>query len=160
MGSDRSLARGKIIFVVRNVIDIASSYFYHYNDIAQNWEREVTWDDFLEMFLAGNVMFGNYFDHVASWFRYSGNEKVLLLRYEELLQDTLKESRRIAAFLGYNDIADERLREIISETSFEAMKKKEMTLWLRLKFFFGVRHFFHVRNGMTGKGAAMLTVIQ
>ena len=59
----------RVIYVMRNVLDVATSFYHHsrrfhfvYLDMA-----DVSFDEFFEMLKAGNVDNGDYFDHVASW---------------------------------------------------------------------------------------------
>ena len=58
----------KIVVVARNVKDVAVSLFKHSSKIpAHNYTGP--WDDFLSMFLAGNVCEGSWFDHTIGWWQ-------------------------------------------------------------------------------------------
>lgn len=58
----------KIVVVVRNVKDVAVSLFKHSTKItAHNYNGP--WDDFLPMFLRGDVCEGSWFDHTIGWWQ-------------------------------------------------------------------------------------------
>uniref|UniRef100_A0A7S4RKS0 Sulfotransferase domain-containing protein n=1 Tax=Alexandrium monilatum TaxID=311494 RepID=A0A7S4RKS0_9DINO len=39
-------SRGKVIYVMRNVFDVAVSSFHHYNDFLNLWDRSSPWEEF------------------------------------------------------------------------------------------------------------------
>ena len=48
----------------------------------------------------GKLEFGNYWQHLESWYPQIGNENVLFLTYEDMKEDILRELARIGDFLG------------------------------------------------------------
>ena len=72
------------------------------------------------------TIIGSWNDHYNSWTK--ANANLLILRYEDLLIDPLKELNKIIVFLkkfivfNYNDF---KIQNIISSTSFENLEKME-----------------------------------
>ncbi|XP_037576605.2 sulfotransferase 1C2 [Dermacentor silvarum] len=80
------------------------------------------------MFVRGTVDFGDYFDHLLSWYEHRDDPNVLFLTYEDLKNDTSGWILRIADFLGkekYGNKMREQpsvLDDVVEMTSFENMK--------------------------------------
>ena len=111
---------GKYIYVVRNPRDVAVSFFHHYCTLP--FYPHYEWEDFFEKFLEGDVDFGDYFDHVLSWWTHKDDDNVLFLKYEDMKKDLPSAVAAIAKFIG-QDISKELLEEIAHRTTFENMKK-------------------------------------
>lgn len=56
----------KYIFVARNPKDCCVSYYHHY----KGHDFTGSFDEYFEMFIGGNVNFGDYFDHLMGWYEY------------------------------------------------------------------------------------------
>jgi hypothetical protein len=113
-------AAGKFIYVVRNPKDVFVSYYLHASSIQgiPQHERDV----YFEQFLQGEVSFGDYFDHVLSWWTHKDDDNVLFLKYEDMKKDLPSAVATIAKFIG-QDINKELVEEIAHKTTFENMKK-------------------------------------
>ena len=111
---------GKFVYVVRNPRDVAVSYFHH--DRAFPLYPLYEWNDYFEKFLKGDLDFGNYFDHVLSWWAHKDDDNVLFLKYEDMKKDLPSAVAAIAKFIG-QDISKELVEEIAQKTTFENMKK-------------------------------------
>ena len=111
---------GRYIYVVRNPRDVAVSYFHH--ERALLFYPLSEWDDFFERFLKGDVDFGDYFDHVLSWWAHKDDDNVLILKYVDMKKDLPSTVDTIAKFIG-QDISKELMEEIAHRTTFENMKK-------------------------------------
>lgn len=124
----------KYIYIIRNPYDCCVSFYYHYKNIAVLKFEKATFDEFFEMFLDGNVVFGDYFDHLMSWYPHRNDPNVLFLTYEGLKKDTKAEIMKIAEFLGdeysikFKEDPD-ALNRVYEETSLNRMK--EMVKMLR-----------------------------
>lgn len=57
-------------------------------------------DDFFELFMEGEVDFGDYFDCLMSWYEHRNDQNVLFLTYEQLKKDTKEYVLKIAKFMG------------------------------------------------------------
>lgn len=118
----------KYIIVLRNPKDCCVSLFYHtkMNLGFGYWEAE--FDDFFELFMAGEVEYNDYFDHVMSWYPHHKNSNVFFTTYENMKKDTKDIVHKLAKFLGQEYIeAIEKdnnvLNNILNFSSFEYMKK-------------------------------------
>ena len=80
------------------------------------------WKDFFENFLKGDVSFGDYFDHVLSWWAHKDDDNVLFLKYEDMKKDLPSAVAAITKFIC-QDISKELLEEIAHRTTFENMKE-------------------------------------
>lgn len=152
--------RGKVIYVMRNALDVAVSSFHHYNDFLNVWDNSSTWDEFFDLFAAGDIMSGSYFAHVASWWRHRNDPDVLLLRYEDLKREPKRQIRRIGAFIGVQNLSDARVGEVMEATDFKRMRSLEETFWPRVRRLLGLRQSFRMRKGETGQGQTVLGVME
>lgn len=119
--------RAKYIYIARNPKDCCVSYYHHTKGFTKYYRfGEGTFDDYFEVFLAGEVDFGDYFDNLLSWFDRRDDPNVLFLLYEEMKGDTRGCIKKIGEFLGgdfVRDVEDPSIVERISaNSSFKAMK--------------------------------------
>jgi sulfotransferase len=86
-------------------------------------------DDFFECFIAGNVDFGDYFDHLLPWMAAGHESNVLFLTYESLHDDTANEVCRIAEHLGGRAVAAARnpdvLATVLKHSRFDVMRRDQ-----------------------------------
>ena len=108
------------INVVRNPKDVVVSYYHHIISFPQCFHYE--WDNILEMFMDGNIAFGDYFDHVLSWWAHKDDDNVLILKYEDMKKDLPTAVAQITKFVG-QDISKELVDKIAHRTTFANMKK-------------------------------------
>ncbi|CAN8008842.1 unnamed protein product [Ixodes pacificus] len=120
----------KYIYVSRNPYDCCVS-FYHFAKTtrADHFEGR-TFDEFFESFVRGKVDFGDYFDHLLSWYAHRSDPNVLFMTYEDLKKDTESCVLKVADFIGEEygrKLRDqpELLERIVSNVSLEAMKGLE-----------------------------------
>lgn len=120
----------KMIYLARNGKDVAVSY-YHFDLMNSINPLPGTWEEYLEKFLAGNVAYGSWFDHVKSWWEKREEHPLLYLYYEELKQNPKKEIKKIASFLD-KTLDEEALDRIVHHTSFEMMKENPLVNYTHL----------------------------
>ena len=101
----------RAIYLVRDVRDVAVSL-----QTLRTMEgfNEGSFEDFLIRFARGDVAgYGTWQEHVASWLvAANDNSNILVVRYEELLGDTLVKLSEMARFLGVS-VDEARLDEIV-----------------------------------------------
>ena len=114
----------KYIYVVRNPKDVAVSLFFHYKRVHTLPDTNIDWSLFLCNFLHGNVEFGNFFDHVLSWWAHRNDANVVFLTFEDMKKDLPSAITRISRFIR-SDISDEVVSTIAEKTSFSAMKRDD-----------------------------------
>ncbi|XP_045703650.1 sulfotransferase 1B1 [Phyllostomus hastatus] len=110
----------KMIYMARNAKDVAVSY-YHFDLMNNLHPPPVTWEKYLENFMAGNVAYGSWFNHVKSWWKKTEEHPILFLHYEDMKENPKQEIKKIATFLEKN-LNDEILDKIVHHTSFGMMK--------------------------------------
>jgi hypothetical protein len=122
----------KFIFVLRDPRGAFESQFHFYKSHPMlGVDPDLTQEEFLDMFLEGNMYFGDYHQHTLEWLSGCNGkiapENLLVVRYEDLVEEKLKTANRIADFvLPENNLSTETMREIITATEFSKMKH-EMT---------------------------------
>jgi len=70
---------------------------------------------------------GNWGDNVGSWLgaKINDKEKFLLVKYEDMLEDTYKELKKITKFANFH-ITDEKIRKAVQACDFSILQKKEL----------------------------------
>lgn len=72
----------QIIYLARNPKDHIVAYYYHHRLKG----IQISLDDFIDLYMAGYLLYGSYFDHVVSYWQLSKiyPNNVLFISYEEL----------------------------------------------------------------------------
>jgi hypothetical protein len=123
----------RVIYIVRDPRDVAVSQ-YHFRRKRRLLEDSFRVEQFVEQFISGAISpyYGSWGENVASWLFTRGRDSdFLLLRYEDMLENTIAELGRIAAFL-HLDPAIERVAQAADRSSAEKMRKLETSqahLW-------------------------------
>ncbi|XP_028985856.1 sulfotransferase family 2, cytosolic sulfotransferase 3 isoform X2 [Betta splendens] len=118
-------SKAKAIYVMRNPMDIlVSSYYFH--QMAAFLEDPGTFDEFMDKFLEGRVMFGKWTDHVKSWRGSDLGDRIMFITYEELVEDLPASVRRISAFTGKN-LDEDTVQTIAKNCTFSSMKSNQMS---------------------------------
>ncbi|XP_076358472.1 sulfotransferase 1C2-like isoform X2 [Tachypleus tridentatus] len=120
--------KAKYIYVARNPKDCCVSFYHHTKMFPEYQFTDGTFDDFFEVFINGENDWGDYFDHLLSWYEHRHDLNVLFITYEEMKADTRAVILKIASFLGqtYKDLleSDEKLMDkILYQTSSGYMRK-------------------------------------
>ncbi|XP_068592313.1 sulfotransferase family 2, cytosolic sulfotransferase 3 isoform X1 [Cebidichthys violaceus] len=118
-------SKAKVIYVMRNPKDIVvSSYYFH--KMAEFLESPGTFDEFMEKFLKGKVLFGKWTDHVKSWRGADLGDRIMYITYEEMVQDLPAALRRLSDFLC-RSLSEEAIQKIAEHCSFKTMKNNNMS---------------------------------
>lgn len=128
----------KVIYIVRDPRDVALSYYdfqRKYRHIQDGHPLEGYVDDFVHGRLV-SASWGTWGENVASWVSTRGSsDRFLLLRFEDMHQDTVRELTRIAQFLGVS-VTPEILRRAIANSSAGRMRqleKEQQDQWVATK---------------------------
>ncbi|XP_054711261.1 sulfotransferase ssu-1-like [Uloborus diversus] len=122
------LEEAKYIYVARNPKDCCVSFYYHMRDIPGYQFSDNTFNDFLNLFLRGQLEFNDYFGHLLSWYNNRNKSNVFFTTYEHMQKDLRTVAVDVATFLG-GDYANflsenpEDFADILHRCSFEEMKK-------------------------------------
>ncbi|XP_073492134.1 sulfotransferase 1C4-like [Aquarana catesbeiana] len=114
----------KVIYVARNAKDCMVSYYY-FQLMNKGLPDPGTWNEYFSTFLAGDVPWGSWFDHVIGWWKAKDKQRILYIFYEDMVEDPKREIKKIIEFLE-KDVSDEVLEKILYHTSFEVMKDNPM----------------------------------
>ena len=128
----------KVIYIVRDPRDVALSYYdfqRKYRHISDAFPIEQYVDDFVNGRLI-SASWGTWGENVASWISTRAHKQnFLLLRFEDMLQNTRRELIRMAEFLKLTP-SDETLERAISVSSAEHMRqleKEQQNNWVATK---------------------------
>lgn len=128
----------KVIYIVRDPRDVALSYYdfqRKYMQIDDAYPLEQYVEDFVQGRLI-SIDWGTWAENVSSWIYTRGKStNFLLLRYEDMMKDTIRELTRIAQFFGI-EATPTRLQEVIDRSSADRMReleKLEADRWIATK---------------------------
>lgn len=115
------------VYIVRNPLDVAVSWAFHAEDgdcarsIARLNDPDNTLGGGGKMQLRQRLL--DWSGNVESW--RSAPFPVLLVRYEDLLADTVSELRRVVRFLGWTGVTEARLRRAVAQSAFARLRGSE-----------------------------------
>lgn len=116
------------VYIVRNPLDIVTSTWNHLrlDNVDQATSFEEFFRDFSECGGHGQwtQLYGAWDENVDSWTSWPVAFPLLVLRYEDLVEDPVGGFRRIAEFVGL-DSRRERIREVTGRFSFENLRRRE-----------------------------------
>lgn len=120
----------RYLYIVRNPFDCAVSFYHHTRGFVKHYDfASGTWDVFFECFLRGEVDFGDYFDHLLSWWPKRTAPNVLLLTYEDMLADPAAAVTAIGRFVGgrADSAADDAavVARVVENSSFTSMSRDQ-----------------------------------
>jgi hypothetical protein len=114
-----------IICIVRDPRDVAVSE-YHFCRKRRVYDDGFPMAEHVKRFLAGETsVYGSWGDNMASWLATRmGTPRFLLLRYEDMIEDTARELRKVAEFMGIGASA-ERIAAAVARSAADNMRKLE-----------------------------------
>ena len=107
-----------VIYIVRDGRDVLNSYFHYLN---ARHEKKVKMLDLIEH--GSQFGFGSWSEHIKSW--HNGQcSKFIVLRYEDLLQDTESEMKKLLKFIDF-EVSDKILKTAVDNSKFEKLSSLE-----------------------------------
>ena len=148
----------RYIYVERDGLDVLSSYFHFYRAYLG---FAGSMDDFYARFMSGDLQYGSWFEHVAAWHEHERDSDVMIVRYEELLENRKSSVERMVDFLGWVRDGHSIDRAVV-QSSFDAMKRRESLFdhATALLLERGVKPESFLRSGQTGRGIEELSDAQ
>lgn len=116
--------RSKIVLMVRNPKDSVVSYFNHHKNLKKTYGYNGNFSAYFKMFMEGRLEYGSYFDYILDWDRVikeSTNNPILLITYEELIEQPMDVVLRIAKHLGLH-VTDEFIGRVVDACNFDKIK--------------------------------------
>jgi len=119
----------RVIFIVRDPRDVAVSY-YHYVRKSKMLPVDATMDDFMSRFLAGTMdAYGSWGENIGSWLgARQGTPDFTIVRYEDLLADTVAQLSRVAEALHLS-VKDSELARAVENSKADRMRQSEEVEW-------------------------------
>ncbi|XP_044277044.1 sulfotransferase 6B1-like [Varanus komodoensis] len=113
--------KAKILLLVRNPKDVATSFYHFTNRLAPLPSYE-TWDGFFDAFMNGEMPWGSYFDYVFEWNKHIDDINVMAITYEELKKNRALGVKQISEFFEVH-LSEEEIQGVVDRSSFQAMKE-------------------------------------
>jgi hypothetical protein len=113
----------RVVYMLRDGRDVMVSY-YHYLKVTRKQEEKKT--DFLKVVQGqqGIYPFKKWHEHVELWLANPYQAQLLVIKYEDLLQNTVEELQRFCEFMKVKrDRAG--LAQVAEKASFRKMREKE-----------------------------------
>jgi len=117
----------KYVYVMRNPKDIFVSSYYADKGY-EEYNYQGTFDDHFNLFMNGQLPYGDYFEHLSSFIPHLNDENVLHLYYEQMIANPKQSVLKIADFLGkefaekLNENNGLILNKVLEYSSFESMR--------------------------------------
>ncbi len=120
----------KVILLIRDPLDIVTSFYF------QAIKREKFFEGSISEFIKNeNYGIKNILNFYNDWFKSKTIPKdFLLVRYEEIRNDTLTTLKKIINFLNVKNITEENMKKVIKFTEFENMQKLEKSGFFKKKY--------------------------
>ena len=131
--------KARVIVVLRNIKDLLVSYYHFYTMASPFGFFKGSFHDFFEMFKANKLAFGDPFEWYAGWWQAAHLAHVLVVKYEDLVDDPYAGTRNIAHFVG-KDFSNEKIKEMADACGFKEMEKHPST---------NVDNFMHFDQGIS-----------
>jgi len=129
-------ATKNIIYIIRNPLDVATSFAHHLNISLNNSIQHMCDESFTMAKSVDNInnqlpqLLLSWSGHVQSWIE--SGLKVHIVRYEDMIFDPKKSFKAILEFMNF-DVNEERLEKAISFSSFDSLKKQEQEKGFMMK---------------------------
>uniref|UniRef100_A0ACD5T7Z0 Uncharacterized protein n=1 Tax=Avena sativa TaxID=4498 RepID=A0ACD5T7Z0_AVESA len=161
---------GRIVYICRDPKDaLVSLWFFTEKKHAATGAAEAnagkppkpyTIEEALELFCDGRAIYGPQWHHVAGYWEASRRrpEKVLFLRYEEMLREPVENVRKLAEFMGCaftdDEVATGMVKDIVELCSIDALKNLEVNKSGTQKY---VKNELFFRKGVAGDWSNHMT---
>ncbi|MFM9008024.1 MAG: sulfotransferase domain-containing protein [Bacteroidota bacterium] len=121
--------KSKFIFTFRDPKGAAVSQYYFYKSHPLlRFPDNIGMDAFVDLFLSGNLYFGDYHQHTREWMAGCMGSihpgQLLTLHYEDLVQDKFRKAVAINSFLMKDHmLGREQIERVVASTEFNTMKQ-------------------------------------
>jgi len=109
----------RVVYLLRDGRDVMVSYFHH---LVALKNKEV---DLMSMVRDGiDHPFAKWHEHVEAWLSNPYNADLIIIKYEDLIKDTVNQLQRFCKFVNLQRSLD-LIERVVRGASFENMRKKE-----------------------------------
>ena len=125
----------KVVYIVRDPRDVALSYYDFQRKYGQ-LEDTYPLASYVSDFVSGRLIsadWGTWRENVGSWISArSGSPDFLLLRYEDMIEDTVRQTSRLSQFLGVKPTSTllDRAIEKSAAGHMRELEKKQSAQWV------------------------------
>ncbi|XP_045164645.2 sulfotransferase 4A1-like [Mercenaria mercenaria] len=150
--------KGRIIYIVRNPKDIATSFYRLLQWGGFVLENDIAFEVFVDEFVNGTGLFCPWPRHVLEFWERRIDKNVLFLKYEDVVKDKPKTARQIAEFLG-RTLTEDDVAKICDYCSVDNMKNNpmcNMSYWRDIKKVYDGDGGF-INQGKAGAWKSLLT---
>ncbi|XP_056423302.1 sulfotransferase 6B1-like isoform X2 [Hyla sarda] len=112
----------KILLVLRNPKDTAVSFYQFHNSLPALPSYN-SWATFFKDFTNGTVVYGQYFDFVATWEKHFDEKTMMAITFEEMKLDFPSAVKKISEFFQFS-LTEEQIHLVANRTTFNSMKEK------------------------------------
>lgn len=92
------LEKSKVIYVARNVKDVAVSYYYH-NKLIRLHDYVGDFETYWNLFKNDLVVYAPYWKHIEEGWEKKEHPNLLFLFYEDIVKDMKNQIKKVASFL-------------------------------------------------------------
>lgn len=152
----------KIVYICRDPKDTFVSLFHFYAKIRPKENEPLSLEEACELYCEGKSSFGPFWDHILGYWKacLERPEKVMFLKYEEVMEDPTYYMKKLAEFMGYPFSTEEEeqglVEKIVEMCSFESLSNLEVNKSDTMKFG-PVPHNAFFRKGKVGDWKNHLT---
>ena len=122
----------KYIYIARNPKDVCVSNWYFMHTQGGKFSKDhsrlnVPWERYVDEYLEAEGMagiYGGWLNHVLGWYKHRDCPNILFVKYEDMVKDHRKTVWSIAEFMGIEDVTEELVERVVSESSFKTMFQK------------------------------------
>jgi len=106
------------VYLYRDGRDVVLSYYIFERYMKKH---DLTWHEYLERFIAGNLQFGSWKKHVQHWLNKTDN--VLTISYELLLEHPVETMAMVCEFLKI-EVTEGMIEEAVIKTSYRRLREE------------------------------------
>lgn len=117
------LEKGKVVYVIRDPRDVCISYHHHCRLMRYD-NFEGTFDQFIDAFMEGAVIYGPYWPHIRAAWKLRNHPNMHITYYEKMKKDPKAEITKLNEFMG-TKLTEQQIEKIVHYTSFQEMKKRD-----------------------------------
>jgi len=119
------LDKCKVVYVARNPKDCAVS-FYHHNKLLPGHGYTGSFEEFMQFFVEGLQVFGDYWHHIFSFWKKRNHENVKFVWFEDMKKNQKLVIEQLCDFL-HHPLSDEKIDALVNHVKFENMRKNPAT---------------------------------